>query len=70
MRLARFAGVSADALRTRVWIGGAAEIAERIAAFAAAGFDECILALDPPYDATAIAMLERFAAEVLPRFAS
>jgi F420-dependent oxidoreductase-like protein len=69
-RLARFAGVPADELRPRVWIGGAAEIVERLRAFAAAGFDECILALDPPYDATAIAMLERFAAEVAPHFAS
>lgn len=69
-RLARFAGVTPGEMRERVWIGGPAEIADRIAAFVDAGFDECILGLAPPYGADTVAMLERFAAEIVPRFAS
>lgn len=69
-RLARFAGIDAEQMRTRVWVGGAAEVGDRLGAFADAGFDECILGLAPPYGAATVAMLERFAAEVAPRFAS
>jgi F420-dependent oxidoreductase-like protein len=69
-RLARFTGASPEAVRPRLFVGDRAEVVERIAAFAAAGFDECILALAPPYDGSTVAMLERFAADVVPQVES
>jgi hypothetical protein len=42
----------------------------RLGAFADAGFDECILGLAPPYGDRSVTVLERFAAEIAPRFAS
>lgn len=68
-RLARFARQSPDDMRARVWVGGPAEVADRLAAFADAGFDECILGLAPPYDGGTVEMLARFAAEVAPALA-
>jgi F420-dependent oxidoreductase-like protein len=55
---ARFRGLAPEDVRDRVWIGNAPELAERIAAFAAAGFDEAILGLNPPYGVETVEMLE------------
>ncbi len=55
---ARFRNLTIDEIRPRVWIGGPGEIAERIGGFAAAGFDEAILGLNPPYGAQTLEMLE------------
>jgi F420-dependent oxidoreductase-like protein len=63
---ARFMRTEVSDARERVWIGGVAEVTERLGAFANAGFHEAILALDPPYDARTVATLERVAAEVMP----
>jgi F420-dependent oxidoreductase-like protein len=54
---ARFRGLPPEEVRDRVWIGDGAELAERIAAFAAAGFDEAILGLNPPYGDETVEML-------------
>ena len=62
----RGASLSWDEVREFVWIGGLAEVTDRLAAFADAGFHEAILALDPPYDERTIAMLETVAAEIMP----
>ena len=67
--LARFMRQPPDVVRRRVWVGDRAEVADGLAAFAAAGFDEAILALAPPYDATTIAMLERAARDLVPALA-
>jgi F420-dependent oxidoreductase-like protein len=63
---ARFWDLSPDEVRSRVWIGGAAEIAELIGGFAAAGFDEAILGLGPPYGPQTVEMLEATLAAVGP----
>ena len=65
-RLARFARVSAETMRARLWVGDVAQVTERLAGFAAVGFDECILALSPPYGSATVDMLSRFATEVAP----
>ena len=57
-RAARFRNLTPDEVRTRVWIGGPSEIAELIGGFAAAGFDEAILGLNPPYGPQTVDMLE------------
>lgn len=67
-RVARFAGMTADEARPRLFVGDRAEVTDRIGAFAAAGFDECILAMSPPYDAAAVDTLAEFAREIAPRF--
>jgi F420-dependent oxidoreductase-like protein len=55
---ARFRGLTPEETRGRVWIGGGNEIAESVGAFAAAGFDEAILGLNPPYGSATVEMLE------------
>ena len=65
----RGASISLDEVRELVWIGGVTEVTDRLAAVADAGFDEAILALDPPYDERTIAMLETVAAEIMPSVA-
>jgi len=65
-RFARFAGISSDEARSRLWVGNTEELRTAFRAFAAAGVDECILALAPPYDERTHAMLERAAADVIP----
>ena len=57
-RAATFRHLSPDEVRPRVWIGGPAELAELIGGFSAAGFDEAILGLGPPYGPQTIEMLE------------
>jgi len=60
-RAARFRGITTDEVRSRTWIGSADDVAARIASFAAAGFDEAILGLDPPYGAATVEMLRAVA---------
>jgi F420-dependent oxidoreductase-like protein len=69
-RMARFTRLPPDVVRRRLWIGDRAEVARGLAAFAAAGFDEAILALAPPYDAATITMLERTARDLMPALAA
>jgi F420-dependent oxidoreductase-like protein len=57
-RAARFRNLTPDEVRSRVWIGGPSELAELIGGFAAAGFDEAILGLNPPYGPQTVDMLE------------
>jgi F420-dependent oxidoreductase-like protein len=66
-RFARFAGVSPDEARQRLWVGNATELVTAFQELIDAGVDECILGLAPPYDSRAQAMLERVAAEVIPQ---
>jgi F420-dependent oxidoreductase-like protein len=65
----RGASISLEEVRDMVWIGGPAEVTERLVTFAGAGFDEAILALDPPYDERTVDMLETIAADVMPNVA-
>lgn len=62
----RGASVTLDDVRELVWIGDVAEVTDRLGACADAGFQEAILALDPPYDGGTIAMLETVASEIMP----
>ncbi len=55
---ARFRRLSVDEVRHRVWVGSADEVRAELATFAAAGFDEAIIGLNPPYDARTFAMLD------------
>jgi alkanesulfonate monooxygenase SsuD/methylene tetrahydromethanopterin reductase-like flavin-dependent oxidoreductase (luciferase family) len=68
-RFARYAGLEDAEARRRTWIGTADEVVASLREFAAAGCDECILALEPPYGAATHEMLARTAAEVVPRLA-
>jgi F420-dependent oxidoreductase-like protein len=63
---AQYMRTDVDDARERTWIGGVAEVTDRLGAFARAGFHEAILALDPPYDERTVATLERLAAEIMP----
>ncbi|HZQ57366.1 MAG TPA: TIGR03560 family F420-dependent LLM class oxidoreductase [Acidimicrobiales bacterium] len=54
----RFRGMGADEVRDRVWIGNADEVRAQLGAFDAAGFDEAILGLNPPYGARTLELLE------------
>jgi F420-dependent oxidoreductase-like protein len=65
--VARFMRLSPAEVRSRLWIGSLAEVEALLRPFAAAGFDECILGLSPPYDERTVEMLELFAAEIAPR---
>ncbi len=60
--VAAFRGITPAEARSRVWIGGPDEIAELVGAFEAAGFDEAILGLNPPYGPGTVEMLEQTAA--------
>jgi len=68
-RFARYAGIEDAEARRRLWVGSTDELVESLLAFADAGCDECILGLDPPYDAATHDMLARTAEEIVPRLA-
>jgi F420-dependent oxidoreductase-like protein len=55
---AAFRRLTPEETRSRLWIGSPSEIAELIGGFAAAGFDEAILGLNPPYGPQTVEMLE------------
>jgi F420-dependent oxidoreductase-like protein len=55
---ARFRRLSVDEVRDRVWIGSADEVRGQLLTFAAAGFDEAILGLNPPYGARTLELLD------------
>jgi len=65
--VAAFRGITPDEARRRVWIGGVDEIAEMVGAFAAAGFDEAILGLNPPYGEATLEMLAQAHAAIASR---
>ena len=55
---ARFRRLDVDEVRDRVWVGSPDEVRGQLAAFAAAGFDEAILGLNPPYGTETFEMLD------------
>ncbi|MEW6270322.1 MAG: TIGR03560 family F420-dependent LLM class oxidoreductase [Thermodesulfobacteriota bacterium] len=70
MRFARYASIDEAEARRRTWVGPAEEIVASLREFESAGCEECILGLEPPYDAATHEMLARTAAEIVPRLAS
>jgi F420-dependent oxidoreductase-like protein len=66
-KLAGFWKTTVDDARARTWIGPVDDLLESLQRFRAAGFHEAILALDAPYDATTIELLERVATEIMPK---
>jgi F420-dependent oxidoreductase-like protein len=66
-QLAGFWKTTVDDARSRTWIGPVDDVVESLQGFRAAGFHEAILALDAPYDAATIELLERVAADIMPK---
>jgi F420-dependent oxidoreductase-like protein len=67
-RFAAFTQTTADEARRRLFVGDRREVTDLVGGFAAAGFEECILALAPPYGGATAEMLAEFAAEIAPVF--
>jgi F420-dependent oxidoreductase-like protein len=65
-QLARFARQSPEQAAQRVFVGGSEVLGGAFRDFAAAGAEEFILGLEPPYDGATHRMLERFARELMP----
>ena len=66
-KLAGYFHTSPDEARDRVWVGGPAELAERLGALRDAGYHDAIMCIDPPYDQRAIDMLAWAAEELGPQ---
>jgi F420-dependent oxidoreductase-like protein len=66
-KLAGYFGTTPDEARDRVWVGGPAELAERMGALRDAGYHDAIMCIDPPYDQRAIDMLAWAAEELGPQ---
>ncbi len=64
--LAAFTGASIEDTRERNWVGAVPELLDRIGAHAAAGVDEALLCISPPYDNRTVEVLERVAEELAP----
>lgn len=69
-RFARFAGLASEEARARLWVGSRDDIVASLRAFAAAGCEECILGLEPPYGTALRDVLSRVADEVVPLVAA
>ncbi|MCU1456789.1 MAG: Phthiodiolone/phenolphthiodiolone dimycocerosates ketoreductase [Actinomycetia bacterium] len=66
-QLAGFWKTTVDDARARTWIGPVDDVVESLLAFRAAGFHEAILALGAPYDGATVELLERVAADIMPK---